>query len=62
MINRFGDLVASILNTSRDIFDTTLIGEFELQQNYWLHQKQLTASPLEAFECCDSNSFSSIFV
>lgn len=55
MINQFGDLVASVLHISKDIFnrtffffikplfEKTLICEFELRHNYYLlYKKHLT--------------------
>ncbi|KAL4153163.1 hypothetical protein QTP88_000996 [Uroleucon formosanum] len=62
VINQFGDLVACEINIPRDIFESSIIGEFELWHNYWLQEEQLPSSPLEAIKQCDPDLFSGINV
>ncbi|XP_060862053.1 uncharacterized protein LOC132945023 [Metopolophium dirhodum] len=62
VINQFGDLVAHEINIPRDIFESSIIGEFELWHNYWLQEEQLPSSPLEAIKQCDPDLFSGINV
>ncbi|KAL4148597.1 hypothetical protein QTP88_002786 [Uroleucon formosanum] len=62
VINQFGDLVACEINIPRDIFESSIIGEFELWHNYWLQEEQLPSSPLEAIKRCYPDLFSGIHV
>jgi len=58
-INQFGDLVACEINIPRDIFESSIIGEFELRKS---QEEQLPSTPLEAIKRCDPDLFSGIHV
>lgn len=49
------------MNIPTDIFDKTLVGEFTLWHNYWLHYNQLPILPL-ALGRCYLDRFSGICV
>lgn len=60
VVNQFGDVVSNYLKVSRDIFEKRITGELTLWHEYWLNEKQLPISNIDALKRCDYEFFPEI--
>ncbi|XP_022160727.1 uncharacterized protein LOC111026843 [Myzus persicae] len=60
VVNQFGDVVSNYLNISHDIFEKRITGELTLWHEYWLNEKQLPVTHVDALKRCDYDCFPEI--
>jgi len=60
VVNQFGDVVSNYLNISHDIFEKRITGELTLWHEYWLNEKQLPVTHIDALKRCDYDCFPEI--
>lgn len=60
VVKQFGSLVSNYLNVPQDIFEKNLTGELTLWHEYWLDEKQLPMTNIDALKRCDYDCFPGI--
>ncbi|CAI6362480.1 unnamed protein product [Macrosiphum euphorbiae] len=60
VVNQFGDVVSNYLNVSHDIFEKRISGELTFCHEYWLNEKQLPVTHIDALKRCDYDCFPEI--
>ncbi|KAE9537023.1 hypothetical protein AGLY_006830 [Aphis glycines] len=60
VVNQFGDVVSNYLNISHDIFEKRITVELTLWHEYWLNEKQLPVTHIDALKRCNYDCFPEI--